>query len=145
LSQAINPGSAGSNWDLLTWMHMKFLIAFLIFPCLCYSQQKTDSSRLSRDEMYAQKEVADALLKPGICFFNDTLLSDKEMAIKYAEVILFKVYGEEQIISEKPYNIYKSHGFWYIDGTLPEGYKGGTFEIIFNSVNGQIIRLCHGK
>jgi hypothetical protein len=94
--------------------------------------------------MNAQKEVADALLRPEICFRYDTLLSDKETAIEYAEIILFKVYGKEQIISERPYNIYKAHGFWYMDGTLKEE-KGGTFEIIFNSKNGQIIRLCHGK
>ena len=66
------------------------------------------------------------------------------MAIEYAEMILFKVYGKEHIISERPYNIYNIRGFWYIDGTLKEKL-GGTFEIIFNSKNGQIIRLCHGK
>jgi uncharacterized protein YegP (UPF0339 family) len=31
-----------------------------------------------------------------------------------------------------------------MDGTLKEE-KGGTFEIIFNSANGQIIKLCHEK
>jgi hypothetical protein len=123
---------------------MKSLIGFLLLPFLSSAQQKNDSSQLSKHEIYAQKEIADALQKPGICFFNDTLLSDKEMAIEYAEIILFKVYRKEQIISERPYNIYKAHGFWYIDGTLKET-KGGTFEIIFNSKNGQIIRICHGK
>ena len=123
---------------------MKSLIAFLIFPCLCYSQQKTDSSRLSKDEMYAHKEVENALLKPGICFLGDSLIPDTEMAFKYAEIILFKLYGEGQIISERPYHIYKYRNFWYIDGTLKEE-NGGTFEIIFSSINGQIIRFCHGK
>jgi hypothetical protein len=123
---------------------MKSIIGLLLLPFFFFSQQKNDSSRLSKEEIYAQKEVADALLKPGICFLNDTLLIDKETAIEYAEIILFKVYGKEQIISEQPYNIYKAHGFWYIDGTLKEEL-GGTFEIIFNSKNGQVIRLCHGK
>jgi hypothetical protein len=123
---------------------MKSLIVLLLLPFLSFSQQKNDSSRLSKDEIFAQKEVANALLKPGVCFLNDTLLPDKEMAIEYAEIVLFKIYSKEQIISERPYNIYKAQGFWYIDGTLKEE-KGGTFEIIFNSKNGQIIRLCHGK
>jgi hypothetical protein len=123
---------------------MKSLIVLLLMPFLSFSQQKNDSCQLSKHEIYAQKEVADALLEPEICFLNDTLLSDRETAIEYAEMILFKVYSKEQIISERPYNIYKARGFWYIDGTLKET-RGGTFEIIFNSINGQIIRLCHGK
>ena len=123
---------------------MKSLIVLLLLPFVSFSQQKNDSSRLSKDEISAQKEVADALLRPEICFHNDTLIPDKETAVEYAEIILFKFYSKEQIISERPYNIYKVHGFWYIDGTL-KYEKGGTFEIIFNSKNGQIIRICHGK
>jgi hypothetical protein len=111
---------------------------------MCYSQQKSDSTTLSKDQIYAQKEIAAALLKPGICFLNDTLFTDKETAIKFAELILFKVYGEGQTIYERPYKVYNSRGYWYIDGTVHEE-KGGAFEIIFNSVDGQIIRLCHGK
>jgi hypothetical protein len=124
---------------------MKSIIVLLLVPFLSFSQQKNDSSRLSTEEMYAQKEITDALLRPEICFHYDTLLSDKEMAIEYAEMILFKVYGKELIISERPYNIYKFRGYWYIDGTFNKEGFGGTFEIIFNSKNGQIIRLCHGK
>ncbi len=123
---------------------MKSLLVILIFPYLSYSQQKVESSRLSKDEIFAQKEVTDALLHPGFCFLQDTLLSDQEMAVQYAEIILFKFYGKEQIISERPYHIYKAHGYWYINGNLKEAF-GGTFEIILNSINGQIIRLCHGK
>src|SRR5450432_1332962 len=123
---------------------MKFFTTLLLFPFFSFSQQKIDSSRLSKDEMYAQREIGDALLKPGICFSNDTLLADKEEAVDYAEIILFRVYGKGQIISERPYNIYKARGYWFIDGTVKEE-KGGAFEIIFNSINGQIIRLCHGK
>ena len=123
---------------------MKLLIVFLVFPFFSYSQQMNDSGRLARDSLYAMKEITNAILNPSktVCF--DTLIADQGTAIEFAELILFKVYGKDQIISERPYNIYKAHGFWYMDGTLKEE-KGGTFEIIFNSKNGQIIRLCHGK
>ena len=123
---------------------MKPLIVFLLFPFFTYSQQMNDADRSPRDSLYAVKAITNALLNPSktVCF--DTLIPNKETAIELAELILFKVYGKDEIISERPYNVYQARGYWYIDGTLKTQF-GGTFEIIFNSKDGQIIRLCHGK
>lgn len=98
---------------------------------------------MKREQHYRQ-EIKDALngkLNP----FYDTLIPDKETAIAVAEPILFKYYGKQEIKSERPYEVMFIDGYWYITGTLPEGYLGGTFIIIINSLNGQIIRLIHEK
>jgi hypothetical protein len=73
------------------------------------------------------------------------LITDKETAIAMAEPLLFKIYGKEEIESERPYEVYLIDGYWYISGTLPKGYLGGTFIIIINSINGEVIRLIHEK
>ena len=75
----------------------------------------------------------------------DTLIKDKETAIQISEAILFKVYGKDNIVSQRPYETYFMDGYWIIGGTLPKDMLGGTFLIIINSVNGQVIKLSHGK
>ncbi|WP_411768793.1 YbbC/YhhH family protein [Winogradskyella sp. A3E31] len=76
---------------------------------------------------------------------NFKLIPKKESAIIYAELILFEQYGKEQIEFEKPYHVYLIDDYWVIFGTLPKNYKGGVFELVFDSWNGKILRLSHGK
>ena len=96
-------------------------------------------------EKKAREAIATAVINWKDKPFYDTLISDKETATSVAEAILFKFYGKENIIAERPYEIYLIAGYWYIRGTLPDNRMGGTFEIIFSSQNGRVIRLTHGK
>lgn len=73
------------------------------------------------------------------------LILKKENAIDYAENILFELYGKEKIESQKPYQIHLISDYWVMTGTLPKGMKGGTFELVFDSWNGKILILNHGK
>jgi hypothetical protein len=73
------------------------------------------------------------------------LIKDNLTAIKIAEPILFKVYGKEKIISQKPYKTELNNKTWIIRGSLKEGEIGGTFLIIIDATNSKIIRLTHGK
>jgi len=109
---------------------------------IAYSQ--TNRSKLGME--YAKQELESALTnisKKQILV--DTVVKSQETAIKYAETILFDIYGKKSIESQKPYEIYKIEGYWIIGGTLPKGMLGGTFLIIINPKNGQIIKLTHGK
>jgi len=72
------------------------------------------------------------------------LIDDEETAIKFTEVILFKVYGKETIQNEKPYNIKNIDGYWIVTGTV-HSTLGGAFEIVFSSHDGQIVRSVHYK
>ncbi len=73
------------------------------------------------------------------------LLPKKGNAVEYAENILFELYGKEKVESEKPYQIYLINDYWVMTGTLKTGTKGGTFELVFDSWNGKILLLKHGK
>jgi hypothetical protein len=72
------------------------------------------------------------------------LIDDEETAIKFAEVILFKVYGKGKIQHEMPYNIKNIDGYWIVTGTV-HTKLGGAFEIVFSSRDGRIIRSVHYK
>ncbi len=70
-------------------------------------------------------------------------IHDREAATRLAEPLLFKIFGEEKIKDQRPYELYNIDGYWIMMGTLPEGYDGGTFEIIFEAESRKIIRLRH--
>jgi hypothetical protein len=73
------------------------------------------------------------------------IITDKEAAIDYAELILFKIYGEKKIVEQKPYEIFLINNYWVISGILPKGYTGGAFKIIIDKRNGAIINIGHDK
>jgi hypothetical protein len=55
---------------------------------------------------------------------------DAATAVKIAEAVLIPVYGEKQIVSERPFHATLKDDVWTVDGTLtcPDG-KGGTTTI----------------
>jgi hypothetical protein len=123
---------------------MKYLSYILIcfVPTSLFAQDFNGRNIIG--QKYAAQEIAKARAnyhKP----FYDALIKDKETAISIAETIVFQFYGKENIIKERPYECYLIEGFWYISGTLPVDMMGGTFEIIINAKNGQVMKLFHGK
>ena len=120
-----------------------FVIILLMSLTAC-GQQSKDRTILGID--YAKQELNLALTdKTKKQIVVDTLIKDKETAIQISEAILFKVYGKDNIVSQRPYETYFMDGYWIIGGTLPKDMLGGTFLVIINSVNGQVIKLSHGK
>lgn len=127
------------------------LIGFLL------SCQKTDNPNQADEiaqqeahppeqEAYAKAFVEKAqrsqgLLLPGM----GTLVANKQAAIAVAEAVLFAVYGEENIKGQRPYAVYKTSHYWVLTGTLPEGSRGGVFEIAIDAHNAGVIGLTHGK
>lgn len=116
----------------------------IIFFSFSYGQ--TSQSRTILGVEYAKRELKNALAdKEEKQIFIDTLISDKESAISISETILFRIYGKENIVRQRPYEIYRINEYWILNGTLPTGKLGGSFLIILKSTNGEIIRLRHGK
>lgn len=72
-------------------------------------------------------------------------LTKIEDVISVAEKVLFPIFGEEKIKGEQPYNIFKYKNKWIVNGSLPEGWDGGTFEIIINADTSKIESLIHYK
>lgn len=58
---------------------------------------------------------------------------DAATAVKIGEAVLIPVYGEKQIVSERPFHATLKDDVWTVNGTLtcPDG-KGGT------------VTICHG-
>lgn len=68
-------------------------------------------------------------------------MPDKETAIKIAEVILFRLYGEEDIIAERPYKVKEEDDIWWISGTLKENEFGSAFSIAISKQTGAVFAL----
>ena len=73
------------------------------------------------------------------------LLTSKEVAIAVAEPILFNIYGRDNIVRQRPYEVYLVDGFCYIAGTLPKDSLGGIFEMAIDVSNSRVIDVTHGK
>jgi hypothetical protein len=73
------------------------------------------------------------------------LINTKDDLIQFAEPFLFKIYGQKEILDERPYEIYQFGDNWIMMGTLPKGSKGGTFSIVVNRKTCEILGISHGK
>ena len=73
------------------------------------------------------------------------IIQDSVSAVKIAETILFRIYRKDNIIRQQPYEIHHIKNYWYLSGTLPKKTIGGTFLIIIDDRNSQIIKITHGK
>ncbi|MGI4865743.1 MAG: NTF2 fold immunity protein [Janthinobacterium lividum] len=96
-------------------------------------------------EKYARQQVLSIVKKAPEKAFAKPLLPTKEVAVAVAEPVLFNIFGKQQIVQERPYEAYLINGYWYISGTLPKEYEGGTFEIIMEANNGRVVHLIHDK
>ena len=72
-------------------------------------------------------------------------IRNERTAVSAVEPILYRIYGENNIINEKPYEVYQINGYWVMMGTLPKQMLGGTFLIIVSAKDGRVIKLTHGK
>lgn len=109
-----------------------------------------DSSLISQDhdtlgKEFARQQLQELLNGKGQTFTWDTLIKNTSTAIAVAEPILIDIFGKDQILTERPYEIYLIDGYWYLSGTIPKGWKGGGFEIILSAKDGKIVRLTHYK
>lgn len=77
--------------------------------------------------------------------FFHPLLQTKASAIAVAEPILFSIYGQENIIRQRPYKVWLEKGAWYLSGTLPASAVGGTFYLVIEASNCRVQTLFHTK
>lgn len=70
---------------------------------------------------------------------------DASTAIRIAEAVWIPIYGEKQISTEKPFKAVLRNDMWFVTGTLPPGFEGGTAEAEISKRDGRILRLIHGQ
>jgi len=77
---------------------------------------------------------------------KEGLIKDALTAKRMALAILESFYGKKLIQSEEPIKISLiDNKYWFVCGTLPDGYVGGVAEILISKENGRILYLEHGK
>lgn len=120
------------------------LTAIVLSTSLVSCSDKLNKEYNEANEIeYAKTELKSAIIKNEI--LPDRVISDSQTAVDVAESILFKIYGEENIIKQRPYDVNFTDGYYIINGTFPKPTIGGTFLIIINSQDGKVIKLTHGK
>lgn len=125
-------------------MTFRFLFIILVFfSQIFWGQSYKGRATLGLD--YTKPALKTALQNRATTqIFSGNIFKDKETAIQISEPILFMIYGKDNIISQRPYETNFIDGYWILNGTLAENAGGGTFLIINNATNGQIIELTHG-
>jgi hypothetical protein len=136
------------------------LIAIAIFSFSCNNKNASSESEnseiiYSSSDSLKRVSIGEAFSKEQLKrFLNDStenlirgevLLNDKQSLIQLAEPILFRIYGKEDIVEERPYEIYLIGDYWIMSGTLPRDMLGGTFSIAVNRKTCEVIGITHGK
>jgi len=75
---------------------------------------------------------------------KEGLVPDKETAIKIAEAVLVRVYGDG-ITRQRPYVVREDDYIWWISGTLPKDHFGQVFNIGISRHTAAVLRLTVGE
>ncbi len=139
----------------------KSIVLFLCLMCMCevylackqnhhketmmkykYMGEETISNvNYERDTIYA--ESADPF---GVYNKKEGVVPSPQVAVEIAEIVLFHIYGKDQIECQQPYNVsLVNKNMWNISGRLKKGYEGGCFHITIDKRDGRILQISHGK
>ena len=127
---------------------IKSILTLSILTIYLTACGQNKSDRLVLGKKYAEQEIKSALsntTKHNVLNSKTIIIKDSLTATTIAEAVLFGIYGKANITKQKPYEIYHVDNYWLLTGTLPIGWKGGTFLIILDDRNSQVIRITHGK
>lgn len=64
-------------------------------------------------------------------------------AVAIAEAVLIPIYGEAEIVADRPYRARLTDGIWKVSGTLPPNTLGGTAVALIARDDGRIVRVFH--
>jgi len=125
-------------------MKLLFQLVLLISFTSAYSQFIKEK-KIVEDFIEREFKIAKANEKQDYILWDKKLvLPNKDVAIKVAEPILFSIYGEKNILKQKPYNVSLRENKWIITGTV-HSEKGGSFLIILDARNSKVLRVIHEK
>ena len=78
---------------------------------------------------------------------TDGYVPNEKTAILIAEAVLYPIYGEKKIKSERPFKASLKNGVWIVEGTFnkPKGWLGGVALVEISKESGCILRVIHEK
>lgn len=100
-----------------------FSLLFVLFMFSC--TKNPEIFKENNDLKHAESELKNALINNEI--LPDKVIPDSQTAVDVAENFLFNIYGKENIIQQRPYNLNFIDDYYIIEGTLPKNTLGGTF------------------
>ena len=124
------------------------IILFFLLILAINTQGQNFKGRHIFGKKYAHeliKKATNDSAKFNKCDKKKLLLANEKSSLEFAENHLFINSDTESITAQRPYEIYLIDNYWYIRGTLPEHMLGGTFTLIINAVNKNIIFEKHTK
>jgi hypothetical protein len=103
---------------------------------------------VAEDELYrraAEIDVRDVLEHPGRPPepSGEVIVSNAAVAITIHEAIASAAYGREIIEKERPFHAVRVGDFWWVCGSMPEGFLGGVAISVIRARDGQVMRLSH--
>lgn len=124
----------------------------LLFIILVLSSQLAiaqTNNKIDRSQTFLKKYLNKILTnlksEPNVIGGNRIIIRDKAELIGFIEPVLFNIYGKSTIENERPYQCYLIGKYWIAFGYLPTSSLGGTFEVVIDRTNLQIIYIMHGK
>jgi hypothetical protein len=76
---------------------------------------------------------------------KDGFVPNEKAAVRIAEAVLSPIYGDEKIVSERPFSAKLKGDVWTVTGSLPGGMAGGVAEVRISKRTGEILDVTHGK
>ena len=130
--------------DIMIIARIFFSFVVLSFLPGCAGDNESQNVMSEED---ARTIVYESINNPNLhnAIGQSTILGNRDQVKIYAELVLFEIYGKENIESQKPYDIFEIDDYWLLKGNLNENEVGGVFLIIIDSRDGRIIRMSHEK
>jgi len=75
----------------------------------------------------------------------DGLVPDAETAIAIAVAVWKPIYGAKQIEAQRPLTAKLVKDVWFVEGSLPPGFRGGVAEARISKLDGRVLYVLHGK
>ena len=121
-------------------------IVALIFICCSSKENKQDIDNFQKNQ--PTYILNDSLSSEDYARFSgyvpkDGLVPTMGMATEIAEIILKKLYGNEEIEKQKPFSINIENDIWIIEGSLEKGSEGGVAYIEISKKNGKVLKVTH--
>jgi hypothetical protein len=70
---------------------------------------------------------------------------DSLTAVRIATAVWSPIYGEQQIKGQQPYRASLRDSIWTVEGSLPDGMRGGVASAEISKRDGRIIRVSHDR
>lgn len=129
-------------------MNHIFLSLSFVFLLFNYSFGQDSKNRIGLSKEAAEYQLKEVLVNNklhNIINSKDKIIKNQETLISVIEPILFDIYGKKNIEYQKPYKINDFENYYVVNGTLDKNFVGGTFLLIIDKRNAQILKMTHGK